>query len=74
MGIGPGPGPGPGRPAGGPLAGPGSRRETGARTLTGGLWFEGGGGFFSAAFMISSLNERILILRKVKVRERTRGG
>jgi hypothetical protein len=74
--LGEGPGPGPGRPAGGPLVGPGSRRETGERPLTDGMELEGSGGFFSAAFMISSLNERLSTLEKngkVKARERTRG-
>lgn len=56
LGTGPGPGPGLGRPAGGPLAGPGSRRDTGARPLVDELGFEGGG-FFSAALIISSLND-----------------
>jgi len=58
-GLGPGPAPGPGRPAGGgtgPLEGPPSRSVTGAgRALPGLVEFAAGGGFFSAAFIISSL-------------------
>ncbi len=53
--LGAGPGPGPGRPGGAlPPAGRGSLSETGGRPPLG---FAEGGGFFSAAFIISSLED-----------------